>query len=1743
MKKTILFLLLAVFTVFSAKANPVDVNVARNVGAKFLSATAKVQLRGNDLQLAKTYNINRGDAAFYVFNAPNGFVIVAGDDCAYPILGYSDNGRLFDINNIPIQLQDILQEYQDQIQHAIENNLVADEKTAEQWRLVKATGKLSNNRDHTQVGPLLTTTWDQGQYYNAMCPEDADGPDGHCVTGCVATAMAQIIKYHGYPTSGRGTHRYQSDYGELSVNFEDSEYDYDNMPDALTSDSSQEEVNAVAKLISDCGVAVNMGYSAGESGSQDENVRTALINYFGFVPTLGYAERQMYTEMEWTDSLKVNIDRGEPVYYGGSNIFAGHAFVCDGYDQDDYFHFNFGWGGDSDGWFKTSAINAGSGFNADPSAIMGIRPDNKASTIICQEITGPCADEFIVTQPIDLRHLRGGSDYLAANNLLGRGIEINILPEDASGQLVLDVLGFAEGQSVAIFDGVNRDSLVRVIETREPAYASLYDGVPSDTLFQQLAGTDLSPIVSTHHGFTIITYSYGAMPEGFHLRVSDASECRMVSNLTAIEEETGTLLSWVENGDAIQWQVKVGETIYNCNEPEKLLTGLSPDVTYNVHVRAVCGGENYSAWNTIILNRRMYWTDVVKTRPEGYILDDDTIRITSAEGLAWVARCYDSLRVNNLNSYLYSMHVLSIENDLDMNGYLWQPIYEWHGNVEGNGHVIMHIKKTSSKYGGLFGALNDVTITDLGISNSTLCAGGSIAGSIHGCLISNCYVKDCRIVASNNGVSGGLFGQTYNSQILNCYVYADVYSEIGYGGIVGISYNSEIKNCVTQLGESFNWLSVNPSYKGLLTKEVHGGTYSNCFSDISIAKRSWDSSAGPEYEAMAKRAYFLGNVYNIDAIDNLAAFNIVVDPTGVLLTDTAVNYTLGENMDVITALNNKVVEYNSPNLRTWVMDSETHLPVFGDFYEVTCPNVSDIAAENIVYNDGFAVALSWHENGDAEEWQVKYNILNAPEESAIVITTNTTQNTLQGLQLGTEYVFYVRPLCGDVTVGWGQPFTFFVDKTLWIDMVTSCPDGYYEDSNGDVIISSPEGLAWLAKTGFDYRQNTVSIVSDIDMGAYKWTPIGRYSFEGTVEGYNHIISNIYCSEDMSNSNSTGTGLFGHANNASFKNIVVQNSSFSGNRYVGCIVGYSENCIIINCHTINNINKGQASVGGLGGLSTLGETYNCSSSGIIYSDLNEGGLFGCQNGTMTNCYSSCSIYPLGVDTRMYYGGLIGTAVGIVNNCYSFGNIEMDANDPFYSWGFYYGGTSIGYLSNVNITNTYASHSGSMPFAAIFEEGVSLSDTASLVNNTLQTPVTIAETSYTDLLDALNAWVDANNSNGEYLHWVADTNNENGGFPMLERMPATTAQISSFTEGWNWYSTYIEQDGADGLEMLENSLGHQGLTIKSYNDFTTNYYNDLGYDYWFGGLENLENEACYMIQTSSASGIVMTGRPAIPSEHPITIKPNWNWIGYPVANEHLASSAMGSFQPSNEDILKNHSDFATYYEGYGWFPEDFVMTPGKGYMYMSNANANKTLTYSAGREELPEIDEQEHQWTPEVHKYSDNMSVIAVVNLDGDEIRDGIEVGAFVNGECRGSAIMRYFEPTDRYYAMLSIVGEDGDIVNFKIIDDDSETKVAFNKNAVLGTLDNPYNLEFLSNRHEVSTLELFPNPVERSNEIEIIVPNYENAINVLIFNALGEIVRNEPFNGGHVSVPGQPGVYMVRINCDNGKVYYSKLIIK
>ena len=333
-------------------AHPVDIQTAREVGVKFLNANTRMDMtRGEDLSLATTYNTVGGTAAFYVFNTTEGFVIVSADDCVTPILGYSDEGRPFDPNNVPIQMQEYLQGFVEQIAFGIENHLEANEQIIRRWELVSTIGRLAENRTNEGVLPLLSTTWGQGCYYNARCPEDPDGSCGHVVTGCVATAMAQVMRYWGYPEHGIGYHSYTPNgYPEQSVDFGATTYDWENMPNSLNESSSAEQIDAVATLMWHCGVSVDMSYGVGgSSGALSPN---SLINYFNYSDEISFEDRSWYSEATWKAKLKDCLNLNRPVLYAGwPDEGDGHAFVCDGYDHYDMFHFNWGWSGVGDGFF------------------------------------------------------------------------------------------------------------------------------------------------------------------------------------------------------------------------------------------------------------------------------------------------------------------------------------------------------------------------------------------------------------------------------------------------------------------------------------------------------------------------------------------------------------------------------------------------------------------------------------------------------------------------------------------------------------------------------------------------------------------------------------------------------------------------------------------------------------------------------------------------------------------------------------------------------------------------------------------------------------------------------------------------------------------------------------------------------------------------------------------------------------------------------------------------------------------------------------------------------------------------------------------------------------------------------------------------------------------------------------------------------------------------------------------------
>lgn len=396
------------------------------------------------------------------------------------------------------------------------------------------------------------------------------------------------------------------------------------------------------------------------------------------------------------------------------------------------------------------------------------------------------------------------------------------------------------------------------------------------------------------------------------------------------------------------------------------------------------------------------------------------------------------------------------------------------------------------------------------------------------------------------------------------------------------------------------------------------------------------------------------------------------------------------------------------------------------------------------------------------------------------------------------------------------------------------------------------------------------------------------------------------------------------------------------------------------------------------------------------------------------------------------------------------------------------------------------------------------------------------------------------------------------------PETLIITQSFSlfSGWNWWSTNIEQNGIDGLTMLENSLGHNGVTIKSQYDFMENYYQYYGEDFWFGSLEGITNEQGYLVDVTQDCSPSMTGVRANPSNHPITIQPNWNWIGYPVALQQSVASALAGYNASPDDLIKSHYEFATFYDGFGWFPDDLMMAPGQGYFYYSNATGNQTLTYGNGNREeaLPEkIDLR--QWRTNVHRFADNISIVAVVSVDSVEQRDEeLELGAFVNGECRGSARLRHFGPTNRYYALLSVTGIDGEEVVFGYVNQEkgegsmvSENRVVFMRNDRVGCLDEPYIVRFNT---QVEGLEddfadgedvmlLYPNPVMRNQAFSLEIPREEVLEELVVVDMLGAEVRH--YHGAMKcnDIKGLPvaGIYLVKAVTLNGRVYYGRLIVE
>jgi len=377
--KVLFFLLLSNLITINTFAEKVSQKTAETVARNFylqqcskegLSATGEIRL----FPL-----IIRGDfrnEPFYIFNADqnNGFIIISAFNEIRPVLGFSDSGNLpDDVDLLPPGFKGLIENFADQIDYAVANKIQADASTTKMWNELLSTPKKTDLQ--RAVSPLISTLWNQTCYYNELCPADAGAPTGYCShvpVGCVAVAMGQVMKYWNSPAFGTGTHSYTwPPYGVLSAEFGNTNYNWSSMPNQLGSSDPD-----VATLLFHCGVGVNMQYGPTGSGSLVPAAKDALINFFGYSANALYLSKSSFSDSEWENKLRTDLDASKPFIYSGQSSASGlHAWVCDGYSGTNYFHFNWGWGGYANGYFYLSNINpAGFDFSSSQVAIMGIEP-------------------------------------------------------------------------------------------------------------------------------------------------------------------------------------------------------------------------------------------------------------------------------------------------------------------------------------------------------------------------------------------------------------------------------------------------------------------------------------------------------------------------------------------------------------------------------------------------------------------------------------------------------------------------------------------------------------------------------------------------------------------------------------------------------------------------------------------------------------------------------------------------------------------------------------------------------------------------------------------------------------------------------------------------------------------------------------------------------------------------------------------------------------------------------------------------------------------------------------------------------------------------------------------------------------------------------------------------------------------------------------------------------------------------
>ena len=375
--KQILTALFCIFFTVNALAADVTKNNAAKVAKNFFSEILISNGQSHAAVVSESFDIKKdGNTVLYLFNFENGgFVIVSADDRFTPIIGYSPDG-FYEKDNMPDGFEFLMEEFSEMIVFIQEQNIAAKPEYTEKWERYASDEPVRGISAVVVVEPM-TALWNQEAPYNYYCPT-VNG--GKTPAGCVATAMSMIMYYWRWPWQGTGK---QGPYrpalcngvkmDTLSANFGATFYDYNGMYGTPTTTADGYLYEPIALLQYHAGIAVRMNYCTGGSGAQSSTVPDAMKKFFKYDPSITYVERKNYADTEeWSDMLKEQLDLKQPVYVSGRTASDGHAFVCDGYRDDNMFHYNFGWSGSANGYFISDKPES---FVYDVAAIINFIPD------------------------------------------------------------------------------------------------------------------------------------------------------------------------------------------------------------------------------------------------------------------------------------------------------------------------------------------------------------------------------------------------------------------------------------------------------------------------------------------------------------------------------------------------------------------------------------------------------------------------------------------------------------------------------------------------------------------------------------------------------------------------------------------------------------------------------------------------------------------------------------------------------------------------------------------------------------------------------------------------------------------------------------------------------------------------------------------------------------------------------------------------------------------------------------------------------------------------------------------------------------------------------------------------------------------------------------------------------------------------------------------------------------------------